>query len=894
MPQFPAVIALSSLNGSTGFKINGEAVGDNSGIAVSSAGDINGDGFADLIIGASGAGPNGPSSGATYVVFGKASGFGATLSLSSLNGSNGFQINGVATGDVSGFSVSSAGDVNHDGFADLIIGAPKAAPNGTDSGASYVVFGKASGFSANLELSSLNGSTGFRISGEAAGDASGLWVSSAGDVNGDGFADLVIGAPGADPNGLSSGATYVVFGKSSGFAANIDLSSLNGANGFQINGEAGYDFSGFSVSSAGDINGDGFGDLIIGAHGAYTNGPKAGASYVVFGKASGFTANLELSSLNGTNGFQINGVAAHDLSGFSVSSAGDVNGDGFSDLIIGAYGANVGGPYAGTSYVVFGKASGFSANFQLSSLNGSNGFRIIGEAPGDYSGFSVSSAGDVNGDGFDDLLIGAPFANVNGPASGSSYVVFGKASGFSATLDLLTLDGTNGFYIDGEAAYDTSGFAVSAAGDVNGDGFADLIVGAPYASPNSALYSGASYVIFGRMPDTSVNRTGTAAAQTLAGGNFNDVLSGLAGNDRLFGHGGNDTLDGGAGIDTAYFSGLRSAYTITRNGAVTVSGSDGTDTLTGIEKATFDDQTVLLGQGSTHTDFNSDLNADLLWQNNNGTPAIWLMNGTAFITGTGVGTNPGSAWHVMSGADFNGDGKSDILWQNNDGTPVIWTMNGTTVLSGGVAGFNPGSAWHVVGSGDFNGDGYGDILWQNTDGTPAVWLMNGTTLISGASLSNPGTSWHVIGAGDFDGDGKSDILWQNDNGTAAVWLMNGTSFVSGSGVGTNPGTSWHVKAAGDFNADGKSDILWQNTDGTAVIWLLNGTSLTSGAQAGFNPGSAWHVVGAGDFNGDGKADIEWQNTDGTPAVWLMNGSSILAGASFANPGSSWHLLAMSS
>src|SRR6266550_2962750 len=106
MPQFPAVIALSSLNGSTGFKINGEV-----------AGDVNGDGFADLIIGASRAGPNGVSSGATYVVFGKASGFGATLSLSSLNGTNGFQINGVAAGDTSGFSVSSAGDINQIGRA---------------------------------------------------------------------------------------------------------------------------------------------------------------------------------------------------------------------------------------------------------------------------------------------------------------------------------------------------------------------------------------------------------------------------------------------------------------------------------------------------------------------------------------------------------------------------------------------------------------------------------------------------------------------------------------------------------------------------------------------------------------------------------------------------------
>ena len=126
--------------------------------------------------------------------------FAATLELSSLDGTNGFQINGEAADDRSGFSVASAGDINGDGFDDLIVGATRADPNGSDSGASYVVFGKASGFAANLNLSSLNGSNGFQINGEAVGDVSGISVASAGDVNGDGFADLIVGAPGADAN----------------------------------------------------------------------------------------------------------------------------------------------------------------------------------------------------------------------------------------------------------------------------------------------------------------------------------------------------------------------------------------------------------------------------------------------------------------------------------------------------------------------------------------------------------------------------------------------------------------------------------------------------------------------------------------------------------------------
>jgi hypothetical protein len=291
-----------------------------------------------------------------------------------------------------------------------------------------------------------------------------------------------------------------------------------------------------------------------------------------------------------------------------------------------------------------------------------------------------------------------------------------------------------------------------------------------------------------------------------------------------------------------------------------------------------------------HDSFNGDGSSDILWQNSDGTPAVWLMNGTSLVSGGNVGFDPGAAWHVVDSGDFSGDGKADILWQNTDGTVAEWFVNGTSLVSGGSVAFNPGPAWHAVATGDFNGDGKADILWQNQDGTPAVWLMNGLNILSGANVGfNPGASWHVVGTGDFNGDGKSDILWQNADGTPAIWLMNGTSLISGANVGFNPGAAWHVVGAGDFNGDGKSDILWQNTDGTVAEWFVNGTNLVSGGSVAFNPGPAWHAIGAGDFNGDGKADIQWQNDDGTPAVWLMNGLNILSGANVGfNPGASWH------
>lgn len=199
--------------------------------------------------------------------------------------------------------------MNGDGFADLLVGAPFADAGGAYSGASYVVFGRASGLAAALNVAALNGTDGFQIIGQSANDLSGFSVAGAGDVNGDGFADVVVGASQADPTGSYSGASYVVFGQAGGFLPTLNLSTLDGANGFQISGEAALDYSGFSVAGAGDVNGDGLADLIVGALGADPN--ISGASYVVFGRVGDFPAVLNLSTLNGTDGFQLSGEAEY-------------------------------------------------------------------------------------------------------------------------------------------------------------------------------------------------------------------------------------------------------------------------------------------------------------------------------------------------------------------------------------------------------------------------------------------------------------------------------------------------------------------------------------------------------------------------------------------------------
>ncbi|HEY2134635.1 MAG TPA: DUF4347 domain-containing protein [Xanthobacteraceae bacterium] len=308
--------------------------------------------------------------------------------------------------------------------------------------------------------------------------------------------------------------------------------------------------------------------------------------------------------------------------------------------------------------------------------------------------------------------------------------------------------------------------------------------------------------------------------------------------------------------------------------------------------------TTITVQPTIKNDFNSDQVSDILLQDtpptggrgggggdiNAGSAEIYLVNGTSIGSPT-VLPKPGTGWNLAATGDFNADGNADIVWQNTNGTPMIWTMNGTSVTSQTTLS-DPGSSWKIIGTADFNNDGNTDILFQNSDGTPMIWTMNGTSVAATATLTDPGSAWKAIGTGDFNGDGKAEILFQNSNGTPMIWTMNGSS-VAATATLSDPGSNWRAVGTGDFNGDGKSDILFQNGDSTAMIWEMNGTSVAVSATL-TGPGSGWKAVGTSDFNGDGKSDILFQNTNGTPMIWTMNGTTVAAQTTLTDPGLNWH------
>ncbi|MEP4959856.1 MAG: integrin alpha [Roseobacter sp.] len=420
----------------------------------------------------------------------------ATVSLTNEPSSGPVRIKGIDQYDRSGVSVSSAGDVDGDGLADVLIGAYNADRNGKfDAGESYLLYGAAlTAADGEIDLATLSASEGVLIKGIDAGDFSGFSVSSAGDVDGDGLADVIIGAYGANRSAQNLiGESYLLYGAALAAAnGEIDLARLSASEGVLIRGGDRRDYVGWSVSSAGDVDGDGLADVIIGEHTRHF-----GQSYLLYGAAlTAADGEIDLATLSASEGVRIRGIDENDGSSFSVSSAGDVDGDGLADVLVGAPRADPDGKSeAGESYLLFGAALTAAEGV----FNLSEGVLIKGRSGYDFSGWTVSSAGDVDGDGLADVLIGAHNADRDGKLNtGESYLLYGAAlTAADGEIDLATLSASEGVLIKGIDQYDISGHSISSAGDVDGDGLADVLIGVRLADPDGTIDAGESYILYG-------------------------------------------------------------------------------------------------------------------------------------------------------------------------------------------------------------------------------------------------------------------------------------------------------------------------------------------------------------------------------------------------------------
>ena len=756
------------------------------GQAVRTAGDVNGDGYDDIVAGAPGFDNVQTDEGRAYVFLG------STPVITGYQWSAG----GQHAGDELGRAVATAGDVNGDGYSDVVVGAPFNDETGPGAGKVYVYYGSGSGLGLEPAWTAL---------GEAAEDGFGSAVGSAGDVNGDGYDDLVVGAP-----GYSGGRVYVYYGSASGL----------GGVGWTANGQYGRDELGSALGTAGDVNRDGYDDLLVGAAG-YPDGAAYGKAYLYHGGANG---------LGTTAAWAASGQSAGQRFGAAVATAGDVNADGYADAVIGA-------PMGNKVYVYHGRPAGLAP---------SASWTKTGDA-GSQLGYAVGMAGDVNGDGYSDIVIGAPMLDPSGLVDAGRASVYAGAVGGLSSSPIWS--------VDGASAGSRLGAAVGTAGDVNGDGYADVVIGA-YGTQSLAgqiqLYQGGPAGL-SLTPDRT--ETGEAAADRLGlavraagdvnGDGFGDIVAGAPGYD---GPGGAN-----AGRATVY------------HGAADVPSQDNPGwSVYATRAGTAGD---LNGDGYGDVVVGSELTAKAwaFYGSRTGLPSVadWTLTGAA-----GLGRTVGTA------GDVNGDGYADLL---------VSDLNSVHVFYGSAAGLTSGTPdWSAAicnnqgctagTAGDVNGDGFSDLVVGSKSANKA-WAFYGspTGLPAQANWTTTGSGGYggaVGSAGDVNGDGYADVLVAGDS---AVYAYHGSLAGLTSGAPnwsqTVGGTSAYpctAATAGDLNGDGYADVIagvpyTLNSEGKVLLFYGSALGLDAplseiwGEAAGDHFGSS--VSTAGDVNGDGFADV---------------------------------------
>lgn len=493
-PSFSQAAALSDYPVYTG-----ESTSEYSGYNVSPAGDVNGDGYNDFIIGAYNKSDAGSGAGAAYLVYGSAAEPTSPVNLGST--SNAVEFSGQTAGDYAGYSVAGGGDVNGDGYDDLLVGAyGYDNSTQTDAGRVYLIYGS----STPLTSQTLGATGQVVFTAVNLNSYLGRSVAFAGDINHDGYEDMVFGADGYLVSSGNDGAAFVVYGSATPLTSkNITDSSI-----IQLSGESGASYAGWSVASAGDVNGDTYSDFLVGAYGYVGSaGPSAGAAYLVYGQAA------TLSSASLSTHVRFTGESGAIQLGYAVNKAGDVNGDSYDDFLIGAPVSSAGATNAGAVYLIYGSTT----NHTSVTLTSSNSARLVSTVSGESAGMSVATTGDLNGDGYSEFFIGAPSNDVAADNAGLVYFVQGSATQHTST-DLTTLLTTSAASISGANIGDAAGQSIAPIGDRDNNGVMDVIIGA-YGLNVTTFDEGGTYLL---SPFIDEDGDGESAEGSLLGGTDTD------------------------------------------------------------------------------------------------------------------------------------------------------------------------------------------------------------------------------------------------------------------------------------------------------------------------------------------------------------------------------------